>query len=377
MLHSATCIAPPVIRAARFVLSLGLLVLAACEGRPPASQPASQPAASDPELAKLAPTRPLGVPTGTFLDRAAGSEIRLVSYNVSWNSIFPAVNPRRAAKFAHIVQALDPDVLALQEIGMHPQERGRAGARKRTAQDVLELMAVVRPLPGGAVWHAWQGSDAVIVSRYPLKMTARAMNPPGERDLALALVDLPDDRFKCDLYVLDNHFKCCDATKNDPLRQQQADALVAWLRDARTAGGNIDLPAGTPFVVAGDLNIVGGFQPVQTLVTGDIQDEARYGPDAAPDWDDTPLTDAHPRHNVTGPEDWTWRDDRSNFKPGRLDFVIYSDSVLEAVQTFALDTTSMSPDDLKAAGLETFDVCQDEVGQAYDHLPLVADFRTK
>jgi endonuclease/exonuclease/phosphatase family metal-dependent hydrolase len=324
----------------------------------------------------LKPTRPLGAPTGTFLDRAAGT-VRVVTYNVKWNSIFPAVDPRRAAKFAHVVQSLDPDVLALQEIGLHPQERGRPGSHKWTAEEVLELMAVIRPLPADQAWHAWQGSDAVIVSRFPLKITARKTTPPGERDLALALVDLPDDRFKVDLYLLNNHFKCCDATRNDPLRQKQADALVAWLRDARTLGGSIDLPPGTPCVMVGDLNIVGSFDPVQTLLSGDIHDEATYGPASPPDWDNTPLTDAHPLHNVTGPEDWTWRDDTSKYEPGRLDFVIYSDSVLEAVQVFALDTTSMSAADLQASGLEPFDVCHDEIGHEFDHLPLVADFRPR
>jgi endonuclease/exonuclease/phosphatase family metal-dependent hydrolase len=366
----------PAIRAAGLGLAIVLIVLNACESRPPASQPAAEPASRVGDLSWLKPTRPLGQPTGTFLDRAAGT-VRVVTYNVKWNSIFPAVDPHRAAKFARIVRSLDPDVLALQEIGMHPQERGRPGSHKWTADEVLEIMAVIRPLPTDQPWHAWQGSDAVIVSRFPLKMTARKTTPPGERDLALALVDLPDDRFKVDLYVLNNHFKCCDATKNDPLRQQQADALVAWLRDARTPGGNVDLPLGTPCVVVGDLNIVGSFEPVQTLLWGDIHDEARYGPDSPPDWDDTPLTDAHPLHNVAGPEDWTWRDDTSKYQRGRLDFVIYSDSVLEAVNTFALDTSTMSAADLQAGGLEPFDVCHDELGQVYDHLPLVTDVRPR
>ena len=59
----------------------------------------------------------------------------------------------------------------------------------------------------------------------------------------MCLVDLPDDRFSNDLYVMNNHYKCCGGF--DARRQEQSDALVNWQRDARTPGGFITLPAGT------------------------------------------------------------------------------------------------------------------------------------
>jgi endonuclease/exonuclease/phosphatase family metal-dependent hydrolase len=188
-------------------------------------------------------------------------------------------------------------------------------------------------------------------------------------------VDLPDDDFVVDAYVVNNHYKCCDPEKFDAVRQQQSDALAAWIRDARTPGGKIDLPENTAIVVTGDLNIVGSFQPVETLLAGDIQDEAKYGADFVPDWDGTPLADARPLHNLTGTDDWTWRNDNDRFPPGRLDFVLYTDSVFEVVQAFALDTTAMTEEDLRAAELEKFDVCVDNEGKHYDHIPLVVDFR--
>ena len=90
---------------------------------------------------------------------------------------------------------------------------------------------------------------------------------------------------------------------------------------------------------------------------------------------DSPLADAHPLHNVVGPDDWTWRNDTGQYKPGRLDYILFTDSVLEAAKKFALDTTSMSEADLTASGLQKFDASADDVGQDYDHLPLVVDFR--
>lgn len=343
-------------------------------------QTPTKPSQATPEAAAAtapasAPVPPLGRRTGTFIDRADLLDLRLVSYNVKWNSIFPEVDPARAEKFARVIAALNPDVLALQEVGAAPPRRGQPAGRKRTAEDVTELLQHIAPQPAGGKWHAFQGKDCVIASKYPLKLTATRTVPAGERELAMALVDLPDEDFAMDLYVLNNHYKCCDPETNDALRQQQSDALVAWLRDARTPGGNIDLPERTAIAIVGDLNIVGSLQPLQTLLEGDIIDEEKYGPDRPPDWDDSPLTDARPLHNVSGPDDWTWRDDTSAFEPGRLDFVLYTDSILEAVQSFVLNTVVMSDEDLEAAGLRKFDVAQDNVGKQYDHLPLVVDFR--
>ena len=355
-------------------LSVAALLLTGCERSQPPPQPV--PPVAKPETpATVLPVRPLGVRTGTFIDREQETDLRVTTYNIEWNSIFPDVNESRAAKFARIIPVLNPDILALQEIGTNPGDRDKPGSRKRTADDVLDLMSQIAPLPHGGTWHVFQGGDNVIVSKFPLKMTATRTDPPGQRDLAMALVDLPDASFKFDVYILANHFKCCDAEKNDPLRQQQADAIVNWLRDARTPGGSIDLPTGTAIVALGDLNIVGAFQPVQTLLDGDIIDEQKYGADFKPDWDDTSLADAHPLRNMAGPEDYTWRDDTSKYAPGRLDYIIFTDSVLDPVKKFVLDTTAMSPEDLAAAGLEKLDTAKDDEGKRCDHLPVVVDFR--
>lgn len=308
-------------------------------------------------------TQPAGRATDLFLDRRQPDDLRVMSYNVNWDKIFPDKDALGAEKFQRVVKALDPDIMSLQEI------------RENSADDVVALLNAVAPLPDGGTWHAYKGWTNVIVSRYPLRLTADRPDPPGQRQLALALVDLPDDRFPLDVYVINIHHKCCGGTANDPQRQQQSDALAAWIRDARTPGGRIDLPARTAVVIAGDLNLVGGPQPLLTLLTGDIQDEARYGPDAAPDWDDTTMTDAHPRHNATGPDDYTWRNDLDQFDPGRLDYVLYTDSVLEAVHAFVLNTTTLDPEALARSGLEWCDIALDLVGKELDHLPVVVDFR--
>ncbi len=363
-------------------LAVLAVLLAACGESPSLAGPGDGARGGEVEASngtaatvRPAPQRPTAEPSGTFLDRDDPGAVRLVSYNVLWNSIFEPVKPPKAEKFARLVVALEPDILCLQEIGVHPQDREKPDPKGWTADDVAALLDRIHPLEGEHGWQAFQGLDCVIASRYPLRMARTHIVPAGERELAVALVDLPDSRFGLDFYVLNNHYKCCDPERFDVLRQRQSDAIVAWLCDARSAGGVVDLPRGTPFAVVGDLNIVGSKEPLRTLIEGDIHEEALYGADCPLDWDASALADAHPRHNVDGADDYTWRDDSTKFAPGRLDFVLYSDSVLHPVKRLVLNSTIMSDEDLEQAGLERFDACDDDEGRRIDHLPLVVDFR--
>ena len=312
----------------------------------------------------------------TFIDRDKPTDLRFISYNILWNNIFEEISEQNAARFGRVMRALKPDVICIQEIGVTSWMLEKdPDARDWSAEDVAAQVNDVASLPNGGKWHAFRGKDNVIISRFPLTLTRTNTTPPGEREQAIALVDLPNDAYDFDLYVMNNHFKCCGGTDNDPRRQKQADSIIAWIRDARTPGGEIDLPEDTAVIVCGDLNIVGGFQPVQTLIDGDIIDEATYGDDFAPDTDGTAMTDAHPLHNIVGPDDYTWRNDNDKWAPGRLDYIVYTDGVLPAVKKFLLNTTTMTDADLKAAGLERLDIAVDNEGKEFDHFPLVIDFR--
>ena len=310
--------------------------------------------------------------TGTFIDRQLPSDLRVVSYNVLWDTIFSDVDAVQADKFERVFTALDPDILNLQEIG----NPFCSSCTPKTAADVQSLLNTLAPISGGT-WHVHQGSDNVIASKYPLSLTATDTSPGGGRQQAIALVDLPDADFASDFYFMNNHYKCCGSVGSgeDAQRQRQSDAIVNWLRDARTPGGNVDLSPGTPFAVLGDLNMVGSLQPLNTLLDGNIIDEATYGTDSVPDWDGSHLTDARPVHNGSGTDEYTWRNDNSQFAPGVLDFIIYSDSVLDVGNQFVLNTVAMSTAERVATGLQEFDITVDLVGATYDHLPLVVDFR--
>ena len=85
---------------------------------------------------------------------------------------------------------------------------------------------------------------------------------------------------------------------------------MAFVRDARTPGGQIDLDTGTPVVITGDLNLVGFARQLETLLTGDIADEGAHGPDFTPDWDGTDLLDVIARQTEKRMS-YTWRRDTS------------------------------------------------------------------
>jgi endonuclease/exonuclease/phosphatase family metal-dependent hydrolase len=300
--------------------------------------------------------------TGTFIDRELSTDLRIISYNIFNDTIFPETSVTQAAKFSRLITALNPDVVNLQEIYTH------------TATDVVDLMNQILPLSAGATWYAQQGHDNVIVSRFPLLLGQTNTEPLSPRGIAIALVDLPDIQFETNFYLMNNHFRCCGGA-NGPEnneRQRQADSLISWMRDSRTAGGMVNLAPGTPMAVVGDLNMVGSLEPLNTLLGGSILHEDAYGVDSPPDWDGTHLVDVRPLHNVDGPDDYTMRNGQSR---SRLDFILYTDSVATIGKKFVLNTVAMSAADLAATGLEKYDVTLDTVGIEYDHLPLIVDFR--
>jgi endonuclease/exonuclease/phosphatase family metal-dependent hydrolase len=312
--------------------------------------------------------------TSTFIDRHLPTDLRVMTYNILWDSIFPDKDATKAAKFSRVLNAINPDVLNLQEIG----DPFTDGWVPKTAFDVRNLLNNIAPLDGGGSWSVYKGGsgDSVIASKYPLSMTRNRTNPNGDLQLAMALVDLPDDQFPTDFYLMNNHYNCCGSSTSDEedRRVRQSDANVNWLRDARTPGGSINLAPGTPFAVVGDLNTVSGsFQPLNALLTGNIINEGTYGSDSPPDWDGTNLTDGRPYQNGNLLDDYTYRSSNTNKK--RFDYIIYSDSNLDVGNKFVLNTYDMTPAQQTATGLQRFDTAQGNSSTSYDHLPVVVDFR--
>lgn len=271
--------------------------------------------------------------------------LRIAGYNIENDRLFDG--GATGAAFDRLFDAIDPDVWVLCEVWDH-------GASE-AADRVEELL----PSSGDESWYAVKRDGGnVIVSRLPIIDSWEVL--PGAR-ITAALLDTGTDP---DLLVVANHFSCCTADEN---RQEQADALIAFLRDARSPGGEITLPTDTPIVATGDFNLVGLRRQLETLLTGDIADNGAFGPDAPPDWDGSSFDVALGRHPDARLVH-TWRNDFSSFYPGRLDWLFFTGSVMTLHESVTVETRSMSTPALAAAGLLAGDT-----GTASDHAPLVAD----
>jgi hypothetical protein len=123
-------------------------------------------------------------------------------------------------------------------------------------------------------------------------------------------------------------------------------------------------------VISGDLNLVGYSQQLTTLLTGDIVNNAVYGPDTPPDWDNTDLLDvisyqSDQRMSVTWKED----DNPYHFWPGRLDYAIATETGFHVAKAFTVNTAVMSPERISLYGLQAGDS-----QNASDHFAKVTDF---
>ena len=305
-------------------------------------------------------------PARAFLQKPEAGAIRVLTWNIYRDSIFPAEGvavdasaATRPAQFARVLQALEPDVLCLQQVTV--------GAARSAA-----LVNSILPLPDGASWRAHSAEDTVILSRFDIAATSDGHVQNGERRRghAIALIDTP----AADLYMVCAHFQSSDGAEDVTLRRQQAEMIVTTLRDAKAGRGAIALRPRTPFVVLGDFNAIEGPRFVDAIAAAKaVLEKSGKKSDEGLDWDRSSLTDALPRHNATGSLRYTWRDDLDKYPPGILDRVLYSDSVLKSVHQFVLDTTSMTYEQLAKARLRTIDVMRDPQAGIHDHYPVVVD----
>jgi len=282
------------------------------------------------------PTEPIG------LNRPSLPVVRSCAYNVLGNGL---VNGNRQPRFERIVKAIDADVYLFSECG------------NTSATQVKDLLDDWLPTGTAEGWHTHKDGDLVTAALWPLLETWNEVTKQTP-----VLVDVPLALGGPMLFI-NSHLSCC---ANDAGRQDQVDEMMAWIRDETAPGGAV--AQGTPIVYAGDLNLVGYAQQLETLLSGDIVQTNAYGVGALPDWDGTAWADALPRQ-THDPFTYTWRDDgNSNFPPGRLDFLLYSDAVLSLEHGFVLRSEVLPADVLAASGM-----LADDTGGASDHFPVVCD----
>jgi endonuclease/exonuclease/phosphatase family metal-dependent hydrolase len=156
------------------------------------------------------------------------------------------------------------------------------------------------------------------------------------------------------LAVGSTHLKCCGTkeSKEDRARMAEATAIAGMLATALGQG-----PGSQAWgvVIGGDLNLVGSRPPLEAIAQG-------------ADLDGSELLVAEPMR-LGDHAMYTWYDAGNAYTPGRLDYLLYSDAVAEAVNSFVLDTSVMSEAALARLGLDAGDTASS------DHLPVVLDVR--
>lgn len=275
------------------------------------------------------------------------AQLRIMTHNTEHDGLRD--NSRKEA-FARLYQAIRPDVITLNENW------------ETAASEAKAFMDEYLPQGTEKGWYASKRVYGnITLSRYPILQSW--VISEGER-LAATLIDLPDSLFRRDLLVINTHLQCCE---KDDRRQHQADATIKFMLDAQTEGGVIDLPINTPMVIAGDMNLVGDSRQLSTFLNGSIQNTDTYGQGRLPDWNESPLMDLHPLQ-TDQPFAYTWRNPYGSYPPSRIDYIMYTGSVMEAQKGFVLNASVMPQEKLEALGIRKEDT------EASDHFPVVADF---
>jgi hypothetical protein len=260
--------------------------------------------------------------------------------------------PAKAA-MERILQAISPDIIGLSEVS------------NVSANYVRGLLNDWIPLDDGASWNVVKDDyDLMVASKGAVISTHAEVY----RQFPVVIEAHPD--WQVPMLFTSSHLKCCGGNSNEAQRQSEADEYMAFLRDAINGEGDgLVLSPNAPVVYGGDLNMVGLDNPIYTLVTGDIANESTNGPDFAPDWDGSSLTE-WPILQSDHPFDYTWTSNSlsSEWIPGKLDYIITSDATADLKGGFVLRTDDMSPGRLSELGLLSGDALA-----ASDHFIVVAD----
>lgn len=285
---------------------------------------------------------------------------------LEWNVSDSAWIRHRAASRA-VLRSVDPDIVVLVQVS------GATGV-----QDIREMLAGLRD-PADTTWFVTSRvrgdyEHTVIASRDSLRALAgfdrvtypdtgqavrRAMPPPGEdappRD-TVSLIRTNGAMVRVAgrwVLVVGVHLTCCGT--RDDWREARRRLAAAVVRNRIRSAVPRMRPAGV--VLAGDMNLVGGRAPLDTLLATITTPPLG------------PLRRA-PAVQFDGWTDWTWDARGTPFNAGRVDNIVYSAGTLDLVRARVWDTESMEPDTLRAYGLtpET----SRTIGR---HRPVVVDLR--
>ncbi len=271
------------------------------------------------------------------LARPAGTHLRVMTWNIGMGGL-----RSNRASFKRILHALDPDVILLQELTEDDDPQRLAALFRAWITSEGDRWTVLRGSGGGRLRCAV--ASHLKLSRYaaldPLPMPDRA-----DRSVRVMGAELTVSGHR--LLVVSAHLRCCGyaGSFEDRTRVVEADAIRRAIADAVTSRRFDGV------VVGGDLNLVGSRWPLDVLAE---------------------QLDVIEPLQLDGRSNTTWWDIRQPFVPGRLDFMLRSDTSPAVSRSFVLDTRLVEPRWLQRHGLRARDTVE-----ASDHLPVVVDLSWK
>jgi endonuclease/exonuclease/phosphatase family metal-dependent hydrolase len=314
----------------------------------PVHVPPASPSESDP-----APVLdPLRKPAGSF---------RVMVWNVA--------GMRRVAegRYVRMFRAVDPDVVMLDEVsprrteaelarwlsestaagpeswqvvlGQSDAQRSAIGLRRGPLDRVLGFVPFgpnfLASLTAGLepATSQWMFRQNLEESGVPV---TSAVGTIGGRTVAFTVVDLASGG--------------AAGTAADTQRIMEAVSIRAAVADA------LSTRRPDAVLVGGDFNLVGSRRPLDALARALDRDGSALSPVEA--------------LRLDGRSNATWRPlFGARFTPGRLDWLLYSDSTLDPVRSFVLNVWDLSP-----YWQKRHELTSEDSDQTSDHMPIVADF---
>jgi endonuclease/exonuclease/phosphatase family metal-dependent hydrolase len=270
------------------------------------------------------------------LARAAGTQLRIASYNTEHNGLRDDERPDRRDAIHRVVRAAAADVYCFQE------------EWTASADTLRRVMERIDPHNDGKAWSVVFDEGAAVASRYPILAMP---DIPGQRAAGAIIkrTESPHDA----ILVYSVHFKCCGhmGSSEDEKRIAEANAIadqVDRLRRGQLGPAFADY-ADVPVVICGDYNLVGSRTPLTVL-------ETRIG------------LRALDLLQMLSTKSFTWYDERSPYAPGRLDYITASPSA-EPLKSMIVNARNFDNTVARELGLRHSDVA------ATDHLLMITDLR--
>jgi len=267
----------------------------------------------------------------TKIHRKSWNSLRLMTYNILHDGI---IKNDQQEKIMAIIKVVNPDILTLNECW------------DATPDTITKLF--VHHFPNSN-WYATKNDEGnITVSKYPI---LNSINIQKKARITANYIQYKHDT----VLVLNVHFSCCDKDKERAAEVAYVLKYIQSLKNnPKTKSQNY------PLIIMGDYNFVGEADQLEALLNGQKE---------KPDWDNTSLTNLK-AFQVNSNFSYTWYDEKSDYSPGKLDYIVYTDSKLKPKKAFIVNTTFISEKFLDKYGFQ-----RNLSKRASDHLPVIVDFK--